>query len=275
MEIYANAKINLALDVLGEREDGYHEVDMIMQELDLHDVINIEQGRGGFALTCDNADLPLDEDNLVYKVWKLLQPLASNDSVVIEIEKNIPIAAGLAGGSTDAAATLVGLNRMWSLGLSDKELMEYACKIGSDVPFFINGGTQRAQGRGEILTKLESYTGKYVVLVNNGEHISTRFVYEKVNRNGNIKIDELIKAMEINSRKAFSYMENQLETVSFEIHPKLAEIKEEMLKMGASISLMSGSGPTIFGIFDRYEAAEKAYQLFKEKYKHVFLTHTI
>ncbi len=275
LDIQARAKINLALDVLTEREDGYHDIDTIMQELDLYDTVTIESGRGGFVLTCDQPDLALDESNLVYKAWDLLRGKAANQSVSIHIKKNIPIAAGLAGGSSNAAATLVGLNRLWNLELTTKQLEEYAAQIGSDCPFFINGKTQRARGRGEVLQPLSSFHAKHVVLVNIGKPISSRYVYEHVELNGKMKIDELVTYLQADSLRAYGLMENQLETVSFATIPELAEIKDKLAQMGANASLMSGSGPTVFGIFESGEIAKQAYREMEGKYPHVFLTMTI
>lgn len=275
LDVQARAKINLALDVLTEREDGYHDIDTIMQELDLYDTITIESGRGGFVLTCDNPDLALDESNLVFKAWDLLRGRVQNSSVNIHIKKNIPIAAGLAGGSSDAAATLVGLNRFWNLELNPKQLEEIASEIGSDCAFFINGRTQRATGRGEILQPISSYHAKHVVLVNVGKPISSRYVYEHVQLNGEMKIDELVTYLQADSPKAYGLMENQLETVSFEAMPELKDIKEKLLQMGANAALMSGSGPSVFGIFESEEIAKQAHRELEDKYPYVFLTITI
>ena len=275
VELQSSAKINLALDVLGERDDGYHDIDTIMQEIDLFDVITIEPGRGGFVLTCDNPDLPLDEDNLVYRAWDLLREKTTNDSVNINIKKRIPIAAGLAGGSSNAASTLIGLNKLWDLELSTRELEQIAESIGSDVPFFIQGGTQRARGRGEILQPLTGYRGRFVLLVNIGQPISSRYVYEHVKVNGSLQMDELVRYMDADSPKAYSLMQNQLETVSFEAIPRLKEIKNEILQLGANVALMSGSGPTVFGLFESKEPALQAEKAMKGRFPLTFMTTTI
>ncbi len=275
IERQANAKINLALDVLSEREDGYHEIDTIMQEIDLHDTLSIEKGRGGFVLTCDHPDLKLDDSNLIYKAWRALRDRAEEDSVVIELTKRIPIAAGLAGGSTDAAATLLGLNELWSLHLSEEELKDIAGELGSDVPFFIKGGTARACGRGEILTPLKNYYGKALLLVNNGESLSSRYVYQHIKPNGKVRISNLIDLMSYDSPKAYSLMQNHLESVSFQEVPELAKIKRELEEQGAQLALMSGSGPTMFGIFNDLEDAQKAAEYFVDRYAFVQVARTV
>lgn len=276
IELEARAKINLALDVLGERDDGYHEVDMIMQEIELHDTITIEQGRGGFVLVCDDPTLRLDETNLVYKAWELMRAHCDgDDSVIVEIEKRIPIAAGLAGGSTDAAATIVGLNRLWNLMLEDETLMDIAKQIGSDVPFFIKGGTVRATGRGEIISLIEGVEPHWVVLINPGQTISTRYVYDHILPNGEIDIEALTELLVVNSPKAYHLMRNHLETVSFEVLPILRSIIDEVRHTGAMVAMMSGSGPTVFGIYDTEEEARAACQHLSGRYPYVELTRTM
>lgn len=275
LEIRANAKINLALDVLGERPDGYHEIDTVLQAISLHDTITIESGRGAFCLTCDDPSLELNERNLVTRAWALLKDRVEDPSVVINIEKRIPVAAGLAGGSTDAAATLVGLNRFWELGLSDEELQELGARLGSDVPFFIHGGTQRATGRGEKLTPLKSFRGHPVLLVNCGKPLSSRYVYERVPVGKSMDIDALIDRMAADNPHAFSLMQNRMEVVSFEAVPELPGILKEMEDEGALVARMSGSGPTIFGIFESNEACEKAFRRFEGRYPTVLITQTI
>lgn len=275
MELQARAKVNLALDILAERPDGYHEIDTIFQEIALHDVLSIEPGRGGFVLTCSDPALSLDESNLIYKAWTLLRDRVDNDSVIIELEKNIPMAAGLAGGSTDAAATLIGLNRLWSLNLSFEELEALGAQIGSDVPFFIRGGTARATGRGERLRTLSRFHGKPILLINTGDTLSSRYIYDRVENNGTFDIDGLVELLEMESPKAYEKMQNQMETISFSVLPDLINIKEELLHQGARAALMSGSGPTMFGLFETTEQATKALNHFRGRYPFVHLTRTV
>ncbi|WP_066924759.1 4-(cytidine 5'-diphospho)-2-C-methyl-D-erythritol kinase [Murdochiella massiliensis] len=275
LEVQANAKINLTLDILGVRDDGYHDLDGVMQEIALHDTLTIENGRGGFVLFCDHPHLKLDENNLIYKAWDALRDRVEDDSIIIELEKRIPLSAGLGGGSADAAATLVGLNRIWNLNLTEEELIEIAGGIDSDTAFFIRGGTQRAQGRGNILTPLPNYSQKPVLLVNTGDTISSRYVYDRVEANGKIPVSKMIDLLQYDNLKAYTMMKNQMESVSFESIPKLAEIKEKLEESGALAALMSGSGPTMFGLYETMEQAEDAYTRFQGRYPFVLLTRTV
>lgn len=275
LEVQANAKVNLALDILGVREDGYHDLDGVMQEIALHDTLTIENGRGGFVLFCDHPHLKLDENNLIYKAWNALRDRTLDDSVIIELEKRIPLSAGLGGGSADAAATLVGLNRLWNLGLGDEELIEIAGGIDSDTAFFIRGGTQRAQGRGNILTPLPRFSQKPLLLINTGDTISSRYVYDRVEPNGTVPVSKMIDLLQYDNLKAYPLMRNHMESVSFDSIPKLAKIKKELEESGALAALMSGSGPTMFGIYETMEQAEEAYERFRDQYSFVLLTRTV
>lgn len=275
LEVQANAKVNLALDILGVREDGYHDLDGVMQEIALHDTLTIENGRGGFVLFCDHPHLKLDENNLIYKAWNALRDRTLDDSVIIELEKRIPLSAGLGGGSADAAATLVGLNRLWNLGLGDEELIEIAGGIDSDTAFFIRGGTQRAQGRGNILTPLPRFSQKPLLLINTGDTISSRYVYDRVEPNGTVPVSKMIDLLQYDNLKAYPLMRNHMESVSFDSIPKLAKIKKELEESGALAALMSGSGPTMLGIYETMEQAEEAYERFRDQYSFVLLTRTV
>ncbi len=275
LEMQANAKINLALDVLGVREDGYHELDGVMQEIGLHDTLTIETGRGGFVLFCDHPHLKLDENNLIYRAWSALRTRTEDDAVVIELQKRIPVSAGLGGGSADAAATLIGLNQLWGLELSEEELISVAETIDSDTAFFIRGGTQRAQGRGTDLTRLPSFHGKPVLLLNTGDTISSRYVYERVKTNGTIPVSQIIDAMQFDNFKVYPMLKNQLETVALEMTPRLRQLKQELLDEGALCALMSGSGPTLFAIYEDHVQAERAAEHFRSRVPFVYLTRTV
>lgn len=275
IEVQANAKINLALDVLGERPDGYHEVDTILQEIGLHDRLTIENGRGGFVLFCNDLQLKLDENNLIYKAWSALRHLVEDDSVIIELEKNIPIAAGLGGGSADAAAILRGLRQLWNLDLTDEDLETIARTIDSDTAFFIQGGTQRGRGRGADLEKLEAFSGHNLLVLNSGDTISSRYVYEHVRPNGKIPMDEIVDRMAQNSPKVFGLFQNQLETVSMQAIPILSTMRQDLLNTGAMCALMSGSGPSLFGIYEDQATAERAEEALRGKYPLVYRTRTI
>lgn len=274
LQVDAYAKINLSLDVLDRREDGYHNIDTIMQEIDLKDVITIETGRGGFVLTSNHTLLELDDRNLVYRAWDALKDLAPNPSVSIHIEKNIPIAAGLAGGSTDCAATLKGLNEFWDLGLSLEELQEIGLRIGSDVPFCLQGGTCRARGRGEILTPLKDYSDVPILLLNIGKPISTKYVYDHLSRKGKVPMDTIVEAFQNGNPSMYELFANAMEEVSFDVLPELKTWKEELLKTGAQTALMSGSGPTLFAIYQTEEEAHNAAMTFHGRVPFVYVTRT-
>lgn len=278
--IAAHAKINLSLDVLKRREDGYHELEMIMQQLALKDVITIEEKSSGFTIDSNSKSIPLDFSNLVYKAYKILsEKFNTNKGIHIQIEKNIPVAGGLAGGSTDAAAVLKGLNTLWELNLSKEALMNIGLKIGADVPYCIMGGTALARGIGEKLTKLYSFSDRLVLIANPGFSISTAYVYN------NLKLDKITDRPQIqamlkhiengDTELVAKGMKNVLETVTIKENPILNNIKEQMLAHGALGSLMSGSGPTIFGIFNDSSDMAKCEKSLKHSIKTVLSTRTV
>ena len=267
----AFAKINLGLDVIRRREDGYHEVRMIMQNLQLYDQIRLYQtGKKGIKGECNLPWLPVNEKNLVYKAAKLMMDeFQIEQGIFIKLEKKIPSAAGLAGGSSDAAAVMRGLNRMFDLGLSDAELARYAVKIGADVPYCIKGGTALAEGIGEKLTFLPPAPKCFILLAKPDADVSTKFVYT------NLKADQLVHHPDIDGQlKALedkdlntlaAKMENVLESVTAVQYPVVEKIKQDMVRYGALNAMMSGSGPTVFGIFDEEEKLQYAYRKMKEK----------
>lgn len=276
---YAYAKINLSLDVLRKREDGYHDLRMVMQQIDLKDVITVKNS-DEVIIECNNPKVPTDASNLVYKAYRLLaHKFNIKKGVNINIEKNIPIAAGLAGGSSDAAATLKGLNKFWNLNLTDKELMELAVNIGADVPYCILGGTALAEGIGEELTTLKSFKDKLVLIAKPDIDVSTAYVYtnlklNKVNQHPNTEM--IIRNMENEDINSLSNnMINVLETVTISKYKIIQNIKTKMLKYGALGSLMSGSGPTVFGLFDDINKMENCYKELKKDIKEVYITKTI
>jgi len=280
IEVDAYAKINLSLDVLNRREDGYHELEMIMQQLALKDVITIEERESGFSIDSNSKDIPLDSSNLVYKAYSIIKEKFNiNRGIHIYIEKNIPIAGGLAGGSTDAAAVLKGLNILWGLNLSEEQLMNIGVKIGADVPYCIMGGTALAKGIGERLTRLKSFSDRLILIANPGFSVSTAYVYN------NLKLDKitdrpktqlLLRYIEDGNTELLAKgMKNVLETVTIKENPILDEIKKQMIRHGALGSLMSGSGPTIFGIFDNPESMEMCKENLKYTIKTVLSTKTV
>ena len=271
LKLKARAKINLGLDVVRKREDGYHEVRMIMQMINLYDKITLrKKTEPGITVTTNLAYLPVNEDNLVYRAAKLLMDEFQVDGgLEIELQKYIPVAAGMAGGSTDAAAVMVGVNRIFQLGLNKKQLMERGVKIGADVPFCIMRGTALAEGIGEELTPLPAMPHCSLVIAKPKIHVSTKFVY------GNLKVGELTEHPDIdgqvqalrenNLEQLVARMGNVLETVTIPAYPVIDEIKHTMMKYGAMGAMMSGSGPTVFGIFEKEDKAQEVCRLLKKE----------
>lgn len=276
----AFGKINLALDVLYKRDDGYHEINTIMQQIGLKDTVILKNRSEGIRIFCDDNRIPTDERNLVYKAWeKIVEKTKEKRGVEIIIKKRIPLAAGLAGGSTDAAAVLKGLNILWDLNIPQVELMELGREIGADVPFCILGGTAQAGGIGERLKSLKSFSNKLILLANIGVEVSTPYVYKNLNlkdKKAPLDIDKIVKYIEEDNLKAVAKnMANILEDVVLKKYPVIGDIKEEMLKEGALGSLMSGSGPTVFGIFDDEHKLIRCKEKLEKKVKVVIATKTI
>ncbi len=280
ISVKALAKINLGLDVVRKREDGYHEVRMIMQTIHLFDRLEISKNTSGeISMETNLAFLPTNENNLVYKAAKLLKDeFEIKDGVHVWLHKYIPVAAGMAGGSTDAAAVLYGMNRMFELGLSVEELMKRGVKIGADVPYCLLRGTALAEGIGEKLTKLPPMVKCPVLIAKPQINVSTKFVYENLKLDAQKKhpdIDRLVSDIkEQDLYKIAADMGNILETVTIPTYPVIAEIKENMLEHGAVNAMMSGSGPTVFGLFDDENTATAAYEEMKASglAKQVYLT---
>ncbi len=272
MQLKAKAKVNLGLDVLKRREDGYHEVRMIMQTVDLYDFIEIktvDDGKGAIELRTNLHYLPVNENNLVYRAAKLLMDEFSiQHSLQIRLEKHIPVAAGMAGGSSDGAAVLVGVNKMFSLGLSKSELAKRGVTLGADIPYCIMRGTVLSEGIGEILTPLPAMPDCKVLIAKPGISVSTKFVYENLHAEtieNHPDIDGMIEAIkEKDLKKIASKMGNVLERVTIPVYPEIRTLKEIMLENGALNSLMSGSGPTVFGLFDDEDAAMRAHEAVKK-----------
>ncbi len=264
----AYAKINLGLDVLRKREDGYHEVSMIMQSVHLYDTLTIKKySEGVIRLRTNLPWLPTDRRNIVYKAVELFRDaLHIREGVHITLSKRIPVAAGMAGGSSDAAATLIGLNRLFETGLKEEELKELGVKLGADVPYCIQLGTALSEGIGELLTPIKPMPGCHILLVKPDISVSTKYVYEHLNLSGAVthpNIPGMLAAIEQgNLRRLTSLMDNILQTVTIPEYPIIEEIKQGMLERGALTALMSGSGPTVFGIYDSLPAAKAAYHYF-------------
>lgn len=270
MKLRAFAKINLGLDVIRRREDGYHEVRMIMQTIQMYDQLEMEKkNTPGIDLTTNLSYIPVNENNLVYKAAKLLMDQYHiREGVSIDLNKFIPVAAGMAGGSSDAAATLVGMNKLFHLGLSKEELMKIGVKIGADVPYCIMRGTALSEGIGEKLTPLSPMPSCYILIGKPGISVSTKFVYTNLKLNEHTKhpdIDGMLQALKQQDLRGITdRMENVLESVTVPAYPVIEEIKNHMKEHGALNALMSGSGPTVFGIFDDKKKVEFACEKLKE-----------
>lgn len=281
MKIKAYAKINISLDIVGKREsDGYHLLKMIMQNIDLYDEISIEKQKEDITISCNKSYVPTDSRNLAYKAASLFKNTYNiEDGVHIDIVKNIPVSAGLAGGSTDAAAVLKLMNKMFNVNASNEELMELGLKLGADIPYCINGGTALCEGIGEKITPLPHFKDKILVLVKPSFGVSTKEVYKAFNLDKvriHPKTENLIEAMEQdNLYYVANNMKNLLENVTLRKHNILIKIKEDMNKYGAVGSMMSGSGPSVFAFFDDILKAQRCYEKMKENHREVFLTRTI
>lgn len=264
MELKALGKINLSLDVLGKRPDGYHDVRMVMQTIYLYDQITITKRKEpGIGLSTNLFYLPVNENNLAYRAAKLLMDeFEIRSGVDIFLEKHIPVAAGMAGGSSNAAAVLYGINRMFDLGLSMEELMKRGVSLGADVPYCIMRGTVLAEGIGEILTPLPPMPRCQIVVAKPPVSVSTKMVYEKIDSRRIVEhpdIDGIIEGLkEGDVTKIASRMGNVLEQVTVEEYPVIDKIKKLMNEGGAKGAMMSGSGPTVFGIFTEKSLAKKA-----------------
>ena len=279
----AHAKINLSLDITGKRANGYHDVRMIMQTLELCDELSFEKGESGVKLTTDDEMLNQEQaegsDNLVIKAAnKLSEAVGRTFDVNISLKKNIPIAAGMAGGSADAAAALRGLNRLFDLGLSNDELREIAVKIGADVPFCVEGGLALCEGIGEKLTPLKGPKRLKVLICKPNIFVSTKDVYvayDKETHPYHPNVDDMAETLRKEDiSKISELLGNTLESVTKSAHPVIGEIEKSMLDTGALNSIMTGSGPTVFGIFNDEALLLKGEQRLKESYPGFFVGRT-
>lgn len=271
LQLKAYAKINLGLDVVRKREDGYHEVRMIMQTVKLFDKLTfhlLEEDE--IRMKSNLGFLPVDENNLVYKAVKLLKDTYGvKQGMEIDLFKCIPVAAGMAGGSTDCAAALVGASRLFGLHLGRERLMELGVKLGADVPYCVLRGTALSEGIGEVLTPLPPIPDCVLLIAKPSISVSTKYVYEHLDAEGiahHPDIDGMVEAIRQGSLEGIAgRLENVLEQVTIPQYPVISRIKETMREAGAMNALMSGSGPTVFGIFEEAEAAEEAKKLIRRK----------
>lgn len=279
LRLLAPAKINLSLDVLGRRDDGYHTVEMVMQTIGLCDSINLEtRSDGQIQVHCVHPFVPAGEENLAYKTANLLRSLSGNPSLgaTITIVKNIPVAAGLGGGSADAAAVLKGLNLLWNLNLSNHQLAQAGLKLGADIPFCLMGGTALAGGIGEELTRLPPAPKLWVVLLKPNAGVSTAEVYKKYD-NAAVQrrpdTSRLVAALAAGSLEGIATaMANVLESVTFPRLPVLRHLKQKAMEFGALAALMSGSGPTIFALAPDYRRADAIYNGLKHQVEFAHIT---
>jgi 4-diphosphocytidyl-2-C-methyl-D-erythritol kinase len=243
------AKINLCLAVLGKRSDGYHEVAMVMQAVGLYDEVKVRLAGSGITVRCDSDAIPAGEGNIAYRAAREMLDLSGrSDGIAVEIKKNIPVAAGLGGGSSDAAAVLVACNRLLGAGFGRDRLAEIGTRLGMDVPFFLHGPTALAKGRGELLTSLPSPPKFWVLLVNPGFETSTAWVYNNLNF-GLTKKGDCTNIAGLKVSQIAHSLYNDLETVTAAAHPVIGEMERSLLEVGALGVCMSGSGPTVFGMY--------------------------
>lgn len=278
--IAAPAKINLSLDITGKLENGYHALDTIMQTISIEDKITLAKTGRQISVLCDHPQVPQGNGNICHKAAEaFFEKTALEGSVIITIDKNIPVAAGLAGGSSDAAAVIKGLNLLYGTGLTQREMCEIGLKCGADVPYCIVAGTCRAKGIGEKLTKLPSFAGVYIVLVVPDFFVSTAWAYKNYDLNSpdeKPRTEELISYIRGRDIKnTAERMANVLESVTAKKHPEIQEIKNDIKKSGACGSVMSGSGPSVFGLFENEEKARIAFSVIREKYNRSYLTLTV
>lgn len=279
MKIYekAPAKINLILDVKRKREDGFHEVEMIMTMVDLADRLEMEPlSRDQIIISSQVGYIPLDEKNLAFQAAQLIKErYGVKQGVYIHLDKKIPVAAGLAGGSSDAAATLRGLNRLWQLGISEQELCQLGAELGSDVPFCVTGGTALATGRGEKLERIANPPQCWVVLAKPPINVSTADVYGRFRVNKIDKhpsISDMITALEGGSFSSMcNSLGNVLEQVTLSLYPEVRQLKESMIRLGADGVLMSGSGPTVFGLVSKQAKLSRIYNGLRGYCKEVYV----
>lgn len=267
----AYAKVNIGLDVLRRRPDGYHELKMIMQTVDIFDDLTFEREREpGIRLRIEGADLPADENNLVYRAASLMmEERQIKEGVAITVTKRIPIAAGMAGGSADAAAAMRGLNALFEMGYATEALRELGVRLGADIPYCITGGTMLSEGIGEVLTPLPAPPECYLVVAKPDMDVSTAFVYQNLRADSLLfhpDIDGMVKALAAGDLGGITdRMGNVLETVTVPAYPVIDRIKTRMRELGAENALMSGSGPTVFGIYKEQETAKKAAAIIREE----------
>lgn len=278
----AYGKINLGLDALSKRPDGYHELKMVMQTVGIYDVLTFQKNEGSIRISTDHKELPEDKGNLIYQAAELIrETYGISEGVTITLQKNIPIAAGMAGGSSDAAAVFHGMNELFGLSMSLDDMKKLGVRIGADVPYCIMGGSALSEGIGEILTPLPAPPKAHLLIAKPDINVSTGFVFKNLQVDTlpfHPDIDGMVRSLkEGDLRGITDRMGNVLETVTMKTYPVIGRIKEEMIKQGAENALMSGSGPTVFGVYREEEMAKNAERIIaKQGYtKQIFVTEFI
>ena len=265
--IKSPAKINFGLNIVAKREDGFHNIETIFYPIELHDVITFEKA-AEFSFTCNNKEIQTDENNLVIKALRLVEQLIKREiAVSITLEKNIPLGAGLGGGSSNAAQTLLSINELFELQIKNEVINDFALQLGSDVPFFLHPVPSYATSRGEILSPIDFEITKPILLVNPGIHISTKWAYENVTpKIPEFQLSKLCSNIDSVIASLNGKVVNDFEEIAFAAHPQLAEIKKTMSEFKAEFVLMSGSGSTIFGIFPDNNSAQEAQLYFSKTF---------
>lgn len=280
MKVKAYAKINILLDVVGKKENGYHLLEMIMQSIDLYDLIDVNKIEKGIDIKCNKSYIPVNNKNIAYKAAELfINTYGINEGVSINIYKNIPTSAGLGGGSSDGAAVLKAMREIFNVKISDKELEELGAKIGADVPFCINGGTAFCEGIGEIITPIKKFENKILVVVKPKFGVSTKWVYSEYDNLRNVRkpeTEKILNSVKDDDVKSVSLnMANVLEDVTISKYGIINKIKKDMIRFGALGAMMSGSGPSVFAFFEDSLSAQRCFEKMKENYYETFITRTI
>lgn len=265
--IKSPAKINFGLNIVAERGDGFHNIETIFYPIELHDLLTFEKS-GKFSFSCNNEQIQTDENNLVIKALRLVEQLIKREiAVSITLEKNIPLGAGLGGGSSNAAHTLLSLNELFELQINKGTLNKFALQLGSDVPFFLHPVPSFATSRGEILSPIDFEITKPILLVNPGIHVSTKWAYQNITpKASEFQLSKLRSNIESEIASLNGKVLNDFENTAFAAHPQLAEIKKTMSELKAEFVLMSGSGSTMFGIFPDNNSAQEAQLYFSKTY---------
>ncbi len=263
-------KINLSLEVLGKRSDGYHNIDTLMNKIDLYDEMIFElRDDDNLIIRSDNENFPTDNSNLIYKAWEILSSYKkTNRGIDVFVTKNIPIAAGLAGGTSNGVETMKALNELWDLGFSNEELKDLSKALGADSNFFFYEDLVRAQGIGDNIIRLKKLDPLCLLIINIGKPISSKEIYENMTSYSNEIVENIVDNID-DFTYLWNHAFNSMEEVSFKIYPVLEDIKKKLNDSGANLSLMSGSGPSIFGLYEDTKLRDKAYEELKNDYKYV------